>query len=179
MTKRDLSNVYFEWLCNMVCDPEYSEYVSYKKLLTYLHDVEFRYSIPLDQNRAEDGMDLRWRFSCKRNHDIYYGDIEGPCSVLEMMVALAIRCEEGIMDDPTIGDRTGQWFWGMVVSLGLGGMHDRRFDMDEAEAIIERFLDRDYEPNGKGGLFTIRNFDRDLRNMEILHQLYAYLNSII
>lgn len=43
-----------------------------------------------------------------------------PCSVLEMIIALAIRLEEHIMDDPDIGNRTGQWFWDMIVSLGLG-----------------------------------------------------------
>ena len=132
----------------------------------------------MDENRAEDGVDLRWRFACERGNDIYDGDIEGPCSMLEMMVALAIRCE-AFMDDPTIGDRTAQWFWEMVVSLGLGAMYNRRFDRKYVEEVVSRFLDRDYEPNGKGGLFTIRNYDRDLRDMEITHQLYAYLNSII
>lgn len=179
MTRDVLNRKYFEWLNDIVYDREYAEYVSYNKLLTYLHNIEFKYLIPMDQNRAEDGVDLRWRFSCERKHDIFYGDIEGPCSVLEMMVALAIRCEEGIMDDPAIGDRTGQWFWGMIVSMGLGGMHDYRFNQKYVEDTVERFLNRDYEPNGKGGLFTIRRHDEDLRDMEILHQLYAYLNSII
>ena len=41
-----------------------------------------------------------------------------------MMIALAIRCEEHIMDDPDAGDRTGQWFWSMLVSLGLGSMDE-------------------------------------------------------
>ena len=39
------------------------------------------------------------------------------CSVLEMMVALAICCEETYMDNPNIGNRTGQWFWNMVKNI--------------------------------------------------------------
>ena len=82
------------------------------------------------------------------------------------------------MDDPEIGDRTGQWFWGMIVNLGLGSMTDNRYDEDFVTETIERFLDRDYEPDGKGGLFTVRNCDRDLRYVEIWYQLCWYLDNI-
>ena len=102
-----------------------------------------------------------------------------PCSVLEMMVALAIRCEESIMDNPVYGDRTGQWFWNMIVSLGLGSMTDEMYDRDYVDNIVDRFLDRDYSPDGRGGLFTIRNCEYDLRDVEITHQLYWYLDTIM
>mgnify|MGYP003235589453 FL=1 len=95
-----------------------------------------------------------------------------------MILALAIRCEETIMDDPSIGDRTQQWFWGMITNLGLGSMTDSRFDRDAANDILERFLDREYEPDGKGGLFTVRNCDSDLRDVEIWYQMCWYLNHI-
>jgi hypothetical protein len=104
--------------------------------------------------------------------------LDGPCSVLEMMIALAIRCEETIMDDPDIGDRTRQWFWGMIINLGLGGMTDANFDPDFVDDSVLRFLNRDYEPDGRGGLFTIRNCHRDLRDVEIWYQLCWYLDSI-
>ena len=82
------------------------------------------------------------------------------------------------MDDPAYGDRTGQWFWNMVASLGLGSMEDSKFDRTEAEKIVSNFLSRNYEPNGKGGLFTIRDCEEDLRNVEIWNQLCWYLDSI-
>lgn len=133
----------------------------------------------MDQNRAEDGVALRYRFACE------YPDpsdveryLDGPCSVLEMMVALAVRCEENIMDDPNIGNRTRQWFWGMIVSLGLGSMTDDRYDEFYIYETLERFLDREYEPDGHGGLFTIRRCTEDLRDVEIWHQLCWYLDSI-
>lgn len=177
MTQDDVVNEYFEWLVSITCADE--EIVSYRKLLTYLHRTEFIYSMPMDGNRADDGIYLRYRFAhgYLQDDDAEYC-INGPCSVLEMMLALAIRCEENIMDDPTMGDRTAQWFWGMISSLGLGGMYDTNFDIYKVERIIERFLDHDYEPDGRGGLFTIRNFEYDMRTLEIWHQLCEYLNSI-
>lgn len=174
-------NDYFNWMYDLVCGERYPKQISYRKLLMHLHDVEFTYSIPRDANRAHDGIDLRRRFEMIMGFG-YEGVsdyLEGPCSVLEMMVALAIRCEENIMDDPSIGDRTGQWFWGMITNLGLGPMIDDRYDDQFVEETLERFLNRDYEPNGKGGLFTVRDYRRDMRTVEIWYQLCWYLDSIV
>lgn len=169
MTIRD---EYFDWMYDLVGGVDYSPRVSYRKLLTYLHDVEFVYLIDMDSNRAEDGVSLRRRFSS------YNSGLSGPCSILEMMVALAIRCEENIMDDPTMGDRTGQWFWGMIMSLGLNGMTDDHFDERYVKHVIDRFLNREYDPDGRGGLFIVRNSTIDFRKIEIWNQLSWYLNSI-
>jgi hypothetical protein len=142
----------------------------------YLHGVEFTYLIPMDENRALNGIDMRWRYICDKDYfSSVLDDLDGPCSVLEMMIALSFKCEE-FMDDPAIGDRFAQWFWHMMVSLGIGGMDDRSFNKRKVEAIITRFLNRDYEPNGRGGLFTIRSCDQDLRNVEIWNQMCWYLD---
>lgn len=171
---------YFEWLYDYVCGDRYSEKLSYRKLLTLLHEIEFTYLMPNDENRAKNGINLRWIFSLKTgvNYDEVQKYIDGPCSVLEMLIALAMSCED-IMDDPLVGDRTGQWFWRMITNLGLGSMFDSRFDERFVEDVISKFLYREYEPNGKGGLFTIRGCDVDLRNVEIWHQLCWYLDSIV
>ena len=171
-------NEYFEWLYAMVCEHRYSKEISFRKLLMRLHDTEFRYSIPNDQNRAENGVYLRWRFACDCGMREVPDVLDGPCSVLEMMVALAIQCEETIMDDPSFGNRLGQWFWGMIANLGLGAMTDERFNRNYVDETIDRFLDREYEPDGKGGLFTVRDCHRDMRDVEIFWQLCYYLDSI-
>lgn len=182
MTRDNIKNEYFEWLSDIVCGERYSKSISFSKLLMRLHSIEFRYSILKDQNRADDGINLRYRFALFQGYedcaDMILDDLYGPCSVLEMIIALAIKCEETIMDDPTIGDRTGQWFWGMITSLGLGSMMDSRFDKRFVDEVIDRFLDREYEANGRGGLFTINNCDEDLRDMEIWYQLMRYLGNI-
>lgn len=179
----DIADEYFDWLINLVGIKSYADSVSYKKLLAHLHSVEFRYSISMDSNRASDGINMRWNYVCesrysKDEYDDILNALDGPCSVLEMMVALADRCEKTIMDDPQYGNRTSQWFWKMIVNLGLGDMYDGRFDVYRADYVINRFLDRDYEPNGKGGLFTV-DCGKDLRTVEIWHQLCWYLDTIV
>lgn len=182
MTRHEehIRNSYFDWLVKIVTENRYDNDISYRKLLKHLYNTEFIYSIPRDSNRAEDGKDLRYRFSRTsskwRDADLY---LDGPCSVLEMMVALAIRCEESIMTDTHYGDRTGQWFWVMITSLGLGAMRDDIYDEEYVENCLIRFLNHDYEPNGKGGLFTIRGIKEDLRKVEIWYQLCWYLDTII
>lgn len=179
MTRTDVVNKYFDWLCEMVCEDRFSTQISYKKLLTFLYETDFRYSILKDQNRAEDGMDLRYRFSLHSGIEDAELYLDGNCSVLEMMIALAIRCEETLMDDPRIGNRTGQWFWGMITNLGLGSVTDSQFDNRRVGEVISRFLDREYEPDGRGGLFRVRNCDCDLRTVEIWYQLCYYLDTIV
>lgn len=175
MTRNEIRDYYFDWLCDLVGKDRYSKSASYEMLLSRLHEIEFTYLAPMDQNRAENGIALRWRFYCETGCKLYSND---PCSVLEMLIALAIGCE-AIMDDPGVGDRTGQWFWGMIANLGLGSMTNYKFDYDYIDEVIYRFLNHEYEPNGRGGLFTIRHCDRDLREIDIWSQACWYLGSIM
>jgi len=179
MFRDQIINDYFEWLWNFTKCRGHSQN---RKIITLLHNIEFRYSIPMDANREEDGIDLRYRFITEvgipKNYQEVYAYLDGPCSVLEMMIALAIRCEESIMDDPDIGDRTSEWFWLMMKNLGLDYMSDRKFDRDIAEEKISIFLDRKYKRNGEGGLFVV-NGRRDLRKVEIWYQMCWYLDTIM
>ena len=153
---------YFNWLCRFVTGKKKSKYGSYEKLLHILHNTDFTWTIPMDSNRADDGKELRRRFGI----DIS----DKPCSVLEMMVALAIRCERSVMSNPDVGDRTGPWFWGMIANLGLNHMTDSRFNEAETREIVSRLLARQYAPDGKGGLFTVPNSRYDMRTVEIWYQ---------
>lgn len=173
--KNQIEKEYFEWLYNYVCKGRAHDQVSYKKLFRVLYDIEFTFYIRNDLNRARDGVDLRYRFAILKDDDNVMNILDGPCSVLEMMVALAIRCEETIMDDTRYGDRTSQWFWNMLSNLGLSYMTDERFDEKIATTKIYDFMEKRYEPDGKGGLFYIRGCQEDLRNVEIWTQLSWYL----
>ena len=173
-----ISERYFDWIYETVVGKRRG---SYRKLLRFLHSIDFYYSIPMDSNRAEDGVSLRYRFG--RSHDICDSEIafgidDRPCSVLEMMAALCIRCEESIMDNPAFGNRTSVWFFTMLESLGLDRMTDSRFHVKQAHYIIDRFLNRDYDRDGRGGLFTVPNIRKDMRTVEIWYQLTWYLDYI-
>lgn len=173
-----INEEYFSWMCDKVCGERFAESISYRKLLTFLHDVEFIWILPMDKNRADNGLSLRRSFVLDVGYEDHVAEyISGPCSILEMMIALAIHMED-IMDDYRYGNRTGQWFWGMVRSLGLNGMYDLAYDEDHVQEVILKFLNRDYEPDGRGGLFTIRGCYEDLRDVEISVQRNWYLNTI-
>lgn len=183
MLTTNIREDYFEWLFDLACGDIYAKQISYRKLLTRLHEIEFRYLHPMDFNRAEDGISLRHRYILAHGFDSRYDqvmdELRGPCSVFEMILALAIRCEEDYMDDPGIGERYRQWFWGMVRNLGLGAMMDHTYDEAYVDQVIDIFLKREYKPNGEGGLFTIKKCPFDLRQVEIWYQLNWYLDTIV
>lgn len=182
MRRNDIINEYFEWLSSLVSEELQNSRASFKKLLEQLHNTRFRYSMMRDHSRADDGVELRYRFALRNGYEDYadeiMDDLYGPCSVLEMMIALALHCEETIMDDPRYGNRTKQWFWMMISNLGLNAMTDKNFDKRFVIDVLDRFLDREYEPNGRGGLFFVRGCDRDLRKTDIWQQMLCYLNTI-
>lgn len=180
MTK-NLEELYFEWLLSFVYNDHYFKNLSYRRILKYLYLREFYYILPMDENRCQDGIDLRYRFGRENNIDdreISTSLDIRPCSVLEMMVALSCRIEESIMINYDIGNRTGQWFWEMMNSLGLSHETDSNFNIQVINDILYDFLERNYEPNGHGGLFTLNNPPEDLRRIEIWYQMNWYLEEI-
>lgn len=162
---------YYDWLCYII---ELND-APYQNVINLLHSIEFEWTISHDENRAKDGESLRYDFAQVRyGHDSIVALDElnsAPCSVLEMMVALAIRCEIHIMSDPEYGDRTAQWFWLMIENLGLSDMTDDIFDEEQAAFIISRFLNRKYKTDGTGGLFAIPGTTRNMRRAEIWYQM--------
>ena len=97
MNKDQMQQEYFEWLCGI------AKCYNHKELLFFLFSVDFDYTLPLDGNRYEDGISLRYRFADEKGyHYRYVGPwIDNvPCSMLEMMVALSLRIEEHITGDP-------------------------------------------------------------------------------
>ena len=181
MTEEALKQEYFEWIYSIcLAEEPPRKKPTYRRLLEYLHSVQFSYILGLDGNRADDGENLRYRFGADNGyHDGYIAEYldNFPCSVLEMMIALAIRCEESIMANPDIGDRTGRWFWDMIVSLGLDDMYDSAFRIGVVRDKVDKFLSRKYARNGEGGLFTVQNKKQyDLTTIDIWYQAMWYLD---
>ena len=176
----EISNEYFEWMYHLVCsDNRGRKRISYRRLLSYLHSVTYIPRLEMDDNRRIDGLDLRYRFGYENGYpDTYIRRYlnDQNCSVLEMMIALACKVEEEITDNYIYGDRTSQWFWSMVISLGLNSMEDSKFDSHYCDQVIDNFLSQNYKPNGDGGLFTLEHPSRDLRDVDIWCQFMWYLN---
>lgn len=176
MNKKDLKQEYFRWLCHFI------DVRSYGKLLSFLFSTDFEYIIPMDGNRFEDGIDLRYRFADEKHYPQRYisrllDDV--PCSMLEMMVALCLRIEEHITGDPENGDQTTKWFKAMLKSSGLKGLDNDHFDKETAKNIVCCINDRQYTRNGDGGLFRLHKSRRDLRNVEIWYQAMWYIDEAL
>ena len=170
-----LRSQYFDWLSG------FTHLENHSLLLQKLFDTEFWWTIPFDANRADDGINLRYRFGRIFNipDPIIQAELDTfPCSILEMIVALALRCEEDIMGDERIGDRTSVWIRDMFLSLGIAGYTDMVYDEREVNYILDTFLSRRYSRTGDGGLFSIPNlpYDRDMRTAEIWSQMNWFIN---
>lgn len=187
MIKEDIiKDQYFNYLLSLIDEvrPYADPGITFHKLCAKLHSMPFNWSLMMDENRANDGKSMRYRFTVAYG---YFGEekilvkdiLDGPCSMLEMMIALAVRIEENIMDDPAYGNRTRQWFSEMIMSLGLNGLIDWCYDESVVDKAIERFENKDFEPDGKGSLFTIKGTNRYLKDVEIWIQAMAYLNDYL
>ena len=164
-----MPDAYFCWLTKLIGDG-YIE-INYQNLLWKLYSTEYYYELLYDRNRSADGIYLRKLF--QRETNIIIAD--RPCSVLEMMVALARKAEDSIMHDPALGDRTSSWFWEMMLNLGLDIYDDYDFHEDEVDKILWNFMHHHYAPNGSsGGMFTVRKSGLDMRKTDLWLQLNTY-----
>lgn len=171
---------YFYYLYN-ICTRGKNPFIPYRKLFIHLYKTAFIVKLDKDINRVYDALEMRRNYlkSISADSDIFnYMNTEYPCSVLEVIVALAMRCEDTIMSNTEYGDRTTQWIWQMIVSLGLGGQNDVNYDAKDIDNKLYIFMNRKYERNGRGGLFTIKKTLKDLRKVEIWCQMLWYLDTI-
>ena len=166
--------LYFGWLCGFVNGNDVVA-PRYERLMYKLFTTHFISKIFLDTNREAAGLALRERFK----NEYYVEDIlQGvPCTILELMIALSMDCELHIMRDDDVGDRVAQWFWEMVVSLGLGTMSDESYDETYVDNVLKNFISRKYSPTGQGGLFYIPDCRVDLTKVEIWYQMLWYNSS--
>ncbi len=167
---------YFYWLCSLIENDNF-DIEPWMNVLKALYEKPFIYIHPKDVNRMEDGRDLFIKYceiSSNLHSDLYFN--HKFVSILEMMIALAIRCENEIMSCIDETNHTSVWFFDMLESLGLIKFLNTNFDENEFNYIIEKFLNRDYEPDGKGGLFYIPGIQIDLRKIEIWYQMNWYLD---
>lgn len=167
---------YFDWLCSIVGERDRL------LLLRSLHERDFVAVLDKDSNRAMDGMELRDEYF-ETNPYYESGALDGPCSVLEMLIGLARRIDFDLKKTDFDRDRTADWFWIMIENLGLEGYTDEDFyDGEGAEfaisETIDTWLSREYLPDGRGGLFPLRWPSADQRDVEIWYQKEQFLKEI-
>lgn len=155
---------YFDWLYRQSFEDDVHTELAHQLFVT-----DFKWSYPLDENRAIYGLELRDMYKRSLNREL-----REHCSVLEMMVALSrqIRWEMGGFED----EPTEFWFFCMRESMGLIGFNDDTYTHDDrtpkkVDRILNKMMNHRYEPNGYGGLFHIQNTDEDMRELDIWSQM--------
>ena len=166
---------YFEWLLDRICDVSHPK-ERYRSLLETL----FRVIIFQDANRESDGLDLRLQYNnlprLARSKQIHPIDLNRPCSVLEVLIALCLRIEENILSDE-VGNRTSIWFWTIMENMNLDHMDNNNFDWVYVNEAIDIFINRTYGPRGERGPFYIPYSVKDLRTVELWYQAMWYITA--
>lgn len=170
----DMKDLYFNWMCEIVF-PNIYDRQRYRNLLITLNSLIFHYSIPMDENRMRDGIDLRYRFAYDNGYsnDRVTSALSenNSCSMLEMMVALALKGDERILYDYETGSKADFIFMLMLQSLQIENMVNENLDVMYVEDRVDRLLNHEYDYNGYGGLFTVGNPRRDMRLVDIWYQM--------
>lgn len=166
----DIIHRYTVHLSNLVGVP----YKEYSKLFDFLMDQEFIYYIPGDKNRIDDG--YYQRLTYMKENDISDLDFEDKfTSVLEVLVAFAIRIDHDWIGDPD-DPRPDIIFVEMLENLDI--FYDNSsFYYRDANIKISNWLSRLFDRNGVGSIFPLKqNVSRiDQRKVEIWMQMTAYL----
>lgn len=165
-----LEHEYFKWLYSQVSDVLTTDpYLTYDYLFGRLHRTRFVPLVSGDDNRAQDGKDLRLDFF----NEIGYRDepfLKEDASVFEVLIAFSRRASFETDDSPQA------WFWLMLNNLGIAELTDAYPKNDGwLTNILDVFVNRLYDHNGNGGLFPMNHTINDQRRIEIWYQFSEYL----
>ena len=151
---------YFLWLVDFI-DPDHVVEKSYQPVLykLYLKDFTCPRGYLDDENRAVDGLSLRYEFRDEGLMDVFSeGFFDRPCSCLEMLIAFSRRLECEILACP--GEQNvPRLFWFFIENLGIGPMEDGLFEPGFVEKKIDLWLKR--VPISRGGVSIFGDFRGD------------------
>lgn len=171
-----LDEQYLTWLYSQVSSVKAKNPTrTYWSLLRQLYTKEFVWFVPNDDNRVEDGRDLRYEFIESQRIEVAERDwLNLGCSVLEMLMGLSRRLSF------EAGGESREWFWHLIDNLGFINCTDAWYkNSKHNEAVddkLERLIFRTYDYDGAdGGLFPLSHPEEDQRNVEIWYQLSAYI----
>jgi len=164
----DINEQYFLYLCRLIGINNF-EKTPFKGMLKILYNYEFYWVVEMDANRIEDTISLKDDFKYNTNY-INYDQIYDFCSVLEILVVLAISMNDNL---ESLG--VPYWFWHMISNLNINYEDDlTNKEAMEIMDILKRFVNRDYSEYGL--LFPIKNPKKDQRKVELWYQMNEYYN---
>lgn len=173
MTQGLADDLYLQWLYRQIASVHKNPSRTYWSIARQLYTTEFIWFIPNDDNRVEDGRELREEFMREEgiDADISQEWLHLGCSMLEMLIALSRRLSFAAEGQPRA------WFWHLMKNLGLDEINDAVQPYPEVRVsnVCDRVIFRTYDKNGHGGLFPLQNAQENQQKVEIWYQLAAYL----
>ena len=167
MTTSDVE--YYNWLVSCVHIPNGKSYFG---IFEIMHNTEYHWTVPNDNNRIADGLNLRPIFRAIVQNG------EGPplsldartATTLEVLVALSTRMEF------QMDGQAPRWAWKLLKNLRLTGFDDPLSDEDREHVndILHALIWRTYKPNGQGGFFPLKHPEEDQREVEVWYQMNKY-----
>lgn len=161
-------NQYFEWLISQI---QYPKSKTFNELFQKMHHIEFVWVVPNDDNRVQDGLDLRIEFY-DGNRPAKESSI---ISVLELVIAISRRIAFVAEGDPSV------WAWQLIKNLRLNRMSDplTDYENEKTDEVLNNLVWRQYYPDGRGGFFPLANPNEDQRKVELWEQMHAYVNEML
>lgn len=181
----EVAHSYYEWMAYIINVDEQEGTDGFKKsywhLIRDLYRKEFYWTVDHDDNRVGDVSSLREAYMENIGYDVI-GLLDHSVSVFEVLLSISYRIAH-ITDDLTdnsTAEHACEWFWHLVRNLDLWQYNDDEYvekgTHTKVLQIIDKLLDRTYEPDGCGGLFPLLHPDKDQRTVEIWYQMQAYIN---
>jgi hypothetical protein len=132
-----------------------------------MHNTEFVWTVPNDDNRVQDGVDLRREFVGDRSSVLALEIV----TFLEVLVGLSRRLEF------TAGGNAEIWAWQLIRNLRLQKMIDPLgpAKRERVRDILDAVIWRTYREDGRGGFFPLSNPTDDQTKVEIWYQMNAYV----
>lgn len=165
-----LREAYFQWLINQVQHGQV-----YLGLLRLMHQREFVWLVPNDDNRLADGTSLRVEYLNQiHQRQRLAKEHFGPCSILEVLISISRRLEFIAGGSPDV------WALNLLDNLKLLDMLDplSHNQARKIEKVLDKLIWRTYRPDGYGGFFPLRHPPEDQTKAEIWYQMAAYVNEI-
>ena len=162
-TPRNGDPPYFQWLMEKVSAN------NYLLLCRSLYRQQYKWIIPRDENRANDGVYLRQVYMDETAQDIS-DHFHEPCSMLEMLVALVLRMEREVIDIPA-----AILFGKIIENLYLAEYDDEHFNEGNVYYRVDKFLKREYDTSGEGGPFPLYNPSENQRKVELWEQMQQWV----
>ena len=158
---------YFRWLSMLACG---SLVMENSELLLTLWNTGYIFNYDIDKDRNLDGLSLRARYVEETgDYEVPVTDDLSACNCLEALTAIACRCDL-ISGDPEV-ENVSKWFRILIDNLVGPGA-----SVNDISLALNRWMNRQYAPNGRGGLFPLRNPAHDQRFIPTWNQMCSYLS---